>query len=47
VLALLVSGSGARITPAPSVAAMIRVVDRLMAQHHDLFFDCRGAEVPW
>jgi hypothetical protein len=47
VLALLVSSSGARITPAPSVAGMIRVVDRLMARHHDLFFGCRGAEMPW
>lgn len=40
-------GTGAPISPAESVAAMLRVIDGLKKSDNGRFFDRRGKQVPW
>jgi hypothetical protein len=40
-------GPEAPVTPAQSVAGMMRVIDGLSARHNGRFLDREGAEVPW
>jgi NAD(P)-dependent dehydrogenase (short-subunit alcohol dehydrogenase family) len=40
-------GSGATLSPAESVAAMLKVLDRVKPSDSGRFFDQRGKQVPW
>ncbi|HKF44486.1 MAG TPA: hypothetical protein VKG01_15420 [Thermoanaerobaculia bacterium] len=40
-------GPGATLTPAESVAAMLKVLDRLTPSDTSRFLDHRGRDVPW